>query len=224
MKDLNLYLIRHGQTEWNITNRMQGSQNSPLTQEGILGAKITGRYLQDVPFIQAYSSPQQRARETRNYIIDENKLTQNHITIPTAELADLCEMDFGTWEGRYVDDIKKDDPTMADFLTNPAQFNALSNHGEDYPTVLVRMQRALDTIVQNAPHDKGDILVVSHGTVLRLLLCVLNGGDWHKHRDNSYFPRMLNTSVSVVNYQQSDKQHPGKFTVKSFNQVDHLSD
>ena len=53
MKDLNLYLIRHGQTEWNIKDQMQGSQNSPLTEQGVLGAKITGQYLKDVPFLQA---------------------------------------------------------------------------------------------------------------------------------------------------------------------------
>ena len=59
MKDLNLYLIRHGQTEWNIKDQMQGSKNSPLTENGVLGAKITGKYLKNTPFIQAYSSPQQ---------------------------------------------------------------------------------------------------------------------------------------------------------------------
>ncbi|OCG14146.1 hypothetical protein A9G09_06815 [Gilliamella sp. wkB292] len=219
MKDLNLYLIRHGQTEWNIKDQMQGSQNSPLTEQGILGAKITGQYLKHIPFMQAYSSPQLRAKETRDYIVHENDNK-----IPTFELADLCEMDFGLWEGKSVPYLKKEVPEFNTYLTDPANFDASVNHGENYLDTLVRMKRALHTITQNASEDKGNILVVSHGTVLRLLLCVLNGGDWRLHRDEDYFPRMLNTSVSVVNYQQQDGQSEGKFTVKYYNNVDHLAD
>lgn len=218
MKDLNLYLIRHGQTEWNIKDQMQGSQNSPLTQEGILGAKITGKHLKNIPFIQAYSSTQQRAKETRDYIINENE-----ITIPTFELPDLCEMDFGLWEGKYVPLLKKEFPEFTTYLTDPANFDASLNKGENYLEVLNRMKKGLNTIVQNASQDTGNILVVSHGTVLRLLLCVLNGGNWHLHRNDDYFPRMLNTSISVVNYQQENEQSAGKFTVKFYNNVDHLS-
>ncbi len=218
MKNINLYLIRHGQTEWNINDQMQGSKNSPLTEQGILGAKITGNYLKDISFMQAYSSTQQRAIETRDYIIAEN----NHKT-PTFELADLCEMDFGLWEGKHVPTLKKEIPEFTTYLTDPANFDPSVNQGESYLAVLERMKRALNTIVENANHDNGNILVVSHGTVLRLLLCVLYGGDWRLHRDESYFPRMLNTSISLVNYQQTADDSNGKFTVEYFNRVDHLN-
>jgi len=62
--------------------------------------------------------------------------------------------------------------------------------------------------------------VVSHGTALRLLICVLNGGDWRKHRDENYFPRMLNTSISKVNYQGDNNN--GHYHVHYFNDVDHI--
>ncbi|KFA58765.1 hypothetical protein A9G34_10205 [Gilliamella sp. Choc4-2] len=219
MKDINLYLIRHGQTQWNIKDQMQGSKNSPLTEQGILGAKLTGQYLKNVPFIQAYSSTQQRAMETRDYIVNEN-----NIAIPTFELADLREMDFGIWEGKHVPTLKQEVPEFNIYLTEPANFDASVNQGENYLDILGRMKQALNIIVKNAPQNTGDILVVSHGTVLRILLCVLNGGDWRLHRDEDYFPRMLNTSISVVNYKQGNEQSEGKFTVKFFNNVDHLAD
>lgn len=222
MKNLNLYLIRHGQTEWNIKDQMQGSKNSPLTNQGILGAKITGEYLKDVSFMQAYSSTQQRAIETRDYILRENDLTKKHITIPTVELADLCEMDFGVWEGQSVPRLKAEVPEFMTYLTDPANFDSSVNQGESYLDVLKRMQNALQTIVHNSPKDTGNILVVSHGTVLRLLLCVLNGGNWHLHRDENHFPRILNTSISKVNYQQENNSSKGIFTVEFFNQVNHL--
>ncbi len=219
MKDLNLYLIRHGQTEWNIKDQMQGSQNSPLTENGILGAKITGKHLKNTPFIQAYSSPQQRAMETRDYIINENDNV-----IPTFELEGLREMDFGLWEGRHVPSLKEEFPEFNTYLTEPEKFDASINQGENYLDVLSRMKNALNEIVKNAPQDNGNILVVSHGTVLRILLCVLNGGDWRQHRDENYFPRMLNTSISVVNYKQNNDQQDGEFSVKFYNNVDHLDD
>ncbi|WP_085247696.1 histidine phosphatase family protein [Gilliamella mensalis] len=218
MKDLNLYLIRHGQTQWNIKDQMQGSQNSPLTEQGILGAKVTGQHLKNVPFMQAYSSTQQRAMETRDYIINEN-----NFAIPTYELADLREMDFGIWEGKHVPTLKQEVPEFNIYLTDPANFDAAVNQGENYLDILGRMKQGLNTIVQNAPQDTGNILVVSHGTVLRILLCVLNGGDWRLHRDEAYFPRMLNTSISMVNYKQSNDQDEGIFTVKFYNNVDHLA-
>ena len=218
MKDLNLYLIRHGQTEWNIKDQMQGSKNSPLTENGVLGAQITGKHLKNIPFIQAYSSPQQRAKETRDYIIHENDNV-----IPTFELDNLREMDFGLWEGKHVPSLKKEIPEFTTYLTDPENFDSSINQGENYLDILSRMKEALNVIVKNAPQDQGNILVVSHGTVLRILLCVLNGGDWRRHRDEDYFPRVLNTSISVVNYRQTDDKPDGEFSVKFYNNVDHLN-
>lgn len=215
MKDLNLYLIRHGQTEWNLKDQMQGSKNSALTEDGVLGAKITGQYLKDTPFIAAYSSPQQRAVETRDYI-----LAQRQDSLPTHTLDGLREMDFGIWEGQHVPELRKL-PEFNLYMNEPAKFDASTNQGENYLEVLARMKNSLEHIVQNAPQDNGNILIVSHGTAIRLLLCVLNGGDWHLHRDESYFPRILNTSISQIHYQGDAKQ--GHFGVKNFNNVDHLN-
>lgn len=215
MKNLNLYLIRHGQTEWNIADRMQGSGDSPLTEEGILGAKITGKYLKDVPFIQAYSSSLPRAMDTRDYIMAEN-----NTACSTKTLDSLREMHFGTWEGQHVPGLVKLDE-FQQYLTDPENYQGKSNQGERYLEVLHRMQKSLDEIVKNAPQDQGNILIVSHATALRILLCVLNGGDWRKHRDENYFPRILNTSISLVNYQGDEKQ--GQYKVKYFNDVSHIA-
>ncbi|XKM12835.1 histidine phosphatase family protein [Orbaceae bacterium ac157xtp] len=214
MKDLNLYLIRHGQTEWNLKEQMQGSQNSPLTQNGIEGAKMTGEFLKSTPFIQAYSSPQQRAVETRDYILsvrDDN--------VPTQTLNGLREMDFGEWEGQSIP-LLRTIPEFNLYMSEPAKFDKSMSKGEHFLDVLERMQQSLAEIIAHAPADNGNILIVSHGTALRVLLCVLNGGDWKRHRDENYFPRMLNTSISLVNYKGDGKQ--GQFNVKYFNNTDHV--
>ena len=64
---LNIYLIRHGKTVWNIEGRLQGSGDSPLVEEGIEGAKKAGQALKAVKFTAAYSSMQKRAQDTANY-------------------------------------------------------------------------------------------------------------------------------------------------------------
>ncbi|VEI44847.1 phosphoglycerate mutase [Actinobacillus equuli] len=55
---LNIYLVRHGKTVWNLEGRLQGSGDSPLVEEGIEGAKKAGRALKEVKFAAAYSSMQ----------------------------------------------------------------------------------------------------------------------------------------------------------------------
>ena len=55
-KQLTFYFIRHGKTVWNTEGLMQGHGDSPLTEEGINGAKKTGVALNHIPFIAAYSS------------------------------------------------------------------------------------------------------------------------------------------------------------------------
>lgn len=218
MKSLNLYLVRHGQTEWNVKDQMQGSQNSPLTENGILGAKITGQYLKDTPFLRAYSSPQQRAVETRDYILAERN---DHV--PTFELAGLCEMDFGQWEGCHVPELKKT-PEFNIYLTQPEHYDPSINGGETYINVLNRMLASLEQIVHETPEETGNILIVSHGTALRILIAHLKGIHWHHHRDDSYMPRILNTSISIVNYQQNQAQEDGSYVVEYYNDVAHIGD
>ncbi len=72
MTKLNLYVVRHGQTYFNIYNKLQGWSNSPLTQKGIDGAVATGKRLADVHFEAAYCSDTTRAMDTAKLILKEN--------------------------------------------------------------------------------------------------------------------------------------------------------
>ncbi|QIQ21858.1 histidine phosphatase family protein [Zophobihabitans entericus] len=217
MKDLNLYLVRHGETEWNLLNQMQGSQNSPLTEKGIAGAKTTGKFLANVPFVKAYSSNQKRAIETRDYILAER--ADKGVNVPRKELPGFAEMDFGSWEGVYVPDLAKL-PEFQIYLTSPENYDPTSNQGEWYLDVLARMKAALEQVI--AENSTGDVLIVSHGSALRILLHVLRGGDWREHREEELCPRILNTSISLVNYKQAEGEKEGTYTFQCFNDVSHL--
>lgn len=216
MKNLNLYLIRHGQTEWNLAGRMQGIKNSDLTESGVNGAKITGEHLKSVNFISAYSSDLKRASETLDYILDVNLHNQS-ISRHTMQL--LREMDFGLWEGASVSELKKTGSFMH-FINQPALFDAKKNKGETYYEALMRTKNAINKIVTKTQETEGNILIVCHGMILRLLLNDLSGGVVAEHRDDRKFPNILNTSISIVNY--SKKEQAEQYNILSLNDVTHL--
>ena len=61
---MKLYIIRHGETEWNVKRRFQGRSDIPLNEEGRRLARITSEALRSVPFTRIYTSPLKRAYET----------------------------------------------------------------------------------------------------------------------------------------------------------------
>lgn len=217
MKHINFYLIRHGETEWNLANRMQGSKNSPLTEKGIADAKLTGQFLSKTPFIAAYASTQPRAIETRDHILEQQDPVLGRV--PCGELNALCEMNFGEWEGQSIDALKRT-PSFQDYLYFPDKFDPVRNQGEHYLDVILRMQEALQQLAHE--HASGNILIVSHGASLRLLLHAIKGESWLSHRNENKSARISNASISIVGYRQSSLDNEGKFHLIRYNDTDHL--
>ncbi|HDR1022870.1 TPA: histidine phosphatase family protein [Pasteurella multocida] len=211
MKTLTFYLVRHGRTEWNEQGLLQGSGNSPLTQQGIDSAKITGKALSQVPFVAAYSSVLQRAVETAQYILEDT-------TTPLFCHKGLNELSFGNWEGKAITDLLSL-PEYQQLRENPVEYLALSNQGETYDKLAQRVMAAMNEIIKS--YSSGNILIVSHGHTLRMLLALLNGGTWQNHREKS--TSLSNTSISIVRYEQKENE-AGRFFVESVNDVSHLTE
>ncbi len=74
MAKFTLYVVRHGQTYFNIFNKLQGWSNSPLTQAGLDGARKTGKRLADIDFKASYCSDTSRAQKTISIILIKIKL------------------------------------------------------------------------------------------------------------------------------------------------------
>lgn len=206
-KQITYYFIRHGKTEWNEQGLMQGWGDSPLIQEGIEGAKAVGEALADVTFNACFTSTSNRTKQTADYI-----LAQHHADVPRFTSPDLREMYFGIWDGMASSEAKKYEEfhTMRD---TPAKYRAQVSGGETYSQMLERTQRALKRIEESGV--EGNVLIVSHGMVLRQLMYVLGGGDWREHRDNS--ENIMNASISIVDYQDNT------YNVRSVNGTDHLT-
>lgn len=96
MKKVRFYYVRHGETLFNVFNRMQGWCDSPLTEKGINNAKEAKKILEKVNLKAAYVSTSERCRDTCAIIVEEK-------SIPVYERKGLKEVNFGTWEGVEVD-------------------------------------------------------------------------------------------------------------------------
>lgn len=144
-----LYLMRHGQTLFNLRKKIQGSCDSPLTNEGIRQAKVAGKYFKDneITFDAAYSSTQERACDTLE-IVTNNKMRYER-------LKGLKEWNFGLFEGESEDLNPKhpNERTYGDFFVNFG--------GESNKNVEKRMQETLTRIMEKDGNNT--VLAVSHG-------------------------------------------------------------
>ncbi|WP_373819241.1 histidine phosphatase family protein [Glaesserella sp.] len=211
-KNLTFYLIRHGRTVWNEQGLLQGHGDSPLTEQGIQGAKLAGEALREVPFVAAYSSILQRTIDTAKHVIGERY-------VPLFQHQGLNEQYFGLWEGIVIDTIRHTE-TYRQIQHDPANYTAETNQGETYDKLAERAMGAVRDIIQI--HDKGNILLVSHGHTLRLLLAMFAGSTWQNHRENPLIPSLLNTAINVVCYEQKEDEESGRFIIEKLNDATHL--
>jgi alpha-ribazole phosphatase len=161
---MKLLLIRHGQTDWNIARRFQGQSNVPLNEVGrkqatALADRLSGQQIDII-----YSSDLERAAETANITL------QMSVCKPDLHLdRRLREINFGDWEGLSYNEIKEKYPEALLARENDVYKNAPPN-GETLEQLCTRVQSMLDELY--AKHKDQTVLLVAHGGVLQILLCL----------------------------------------------------
>ena len=166
MTTLHLYFVRHGETEWNLVQKMQGHKNSPLTALGREQAQKLGEKLASLTFDACFCSDSLRAQETLALIQPQVK----HAPQVTPAIA---EIRMGSWEGRLRKEIAQEDPAEWDaFWHDPQNFQGL-NGGETFASLAARAQQFLADLKQSGL--SGDILIVSHRITIKVLLNLLSG-------------------------------------------------
>jgi len=156
-----LVFLRHGETDWNVEERLQGQRNVPINAKGRVQARRNGEVvLSRIPEAVTFdfvASPLNRARETMEIARAAMGLD------PTAYRTDdrLKELTFGEWEGYTYDDIERAHPGwIAQRFADKWTFQPPG--GESYAMLLVRIVGWLETVT-------GPTVVVSHGGVGRVL-------------------------------------------------------
>ena len=163
-------LIRHGETDWNVAERFQGTTDIPLNAHGEEQAFGAARLIDPHRWSAIYASPLQRASRTAEIIADETGIP-GPSTIP-----ELIERSFGTLEGQEV--------RVDGRRRTAAELTAASEPADE---VVARTFGVLERLVREHPDD--EVLAVSHGTVIRLLVTELLGRP---------APRVPNTSLTII--------------------------
>jgi broad specificity phosphatase PhoE len=163
------YLVRHGQTEWNVKDLLQGTSDSPLTEKGLNDAKNAAKNLKKIKFDLAFSSDLLRAKKTAEIIALEHKLE-----VETNIL--LRERYFGHLEGKPNDEYRKWVKAFTD-LTDKERFTAkISPNIESDEEIATRLLKFIREIAIGYPGKK--ILAVSHGGIIKTLLIHLGYGTY----------------------------------------------
>ena len=165
---MQLLLVRHGQTDWNIERRIMGASPVPLNELGERQAALLRDALQGYAIHHIYTSPIHRALQTAQIL---NQAFQ----IPLLPHDELAEVGYGTYVGKTFAEIKKSPDYQAYFLSPQLP---VAPEGESLQQVQDRMWQFWLNMKTQHPSD--NLLVVSHSDTIKSLLIKILGIDFSK--------------------------------------------
>lgn len=190
----NLYITRHGQTEWNVERRMQGQKNSPLTELGKQQAKWLGNRLNEVAIDIIISSSSGRAVQTAEIIRGNRDIA----IIPNDNLR---EISLGAWEGMSDAEVESSYPEEHNnFWHFPHLYQPVAG-GETFFQVWSRVSNEVEKII--AYYSGKNILIVTHATALKTLLAYFENKDL---KDLWSGPFMKATCLNLVEIEKSGRE------------------
>ncbi len=155
-----IYIVRHGQTEWNILGKTQGHGDSDLTAKGREQAELLAGSMTKYPIDYIYSSDLGRAYQTAEII-------GNKLNVQIEKTEALREMNFGTWEGRIIKDIMEEDPELYRRWRNEPHLAKIPQ-GETLDEIKERTDAFIKEI--NEKYDGKHIVLVTHSLCARIML------------------------------------------------------
>lgn len=197
-----IYLIRHGQTQWNREEIFRGTADVPLNESGMREAHLAGEALGDKPIRGVYSSPLPRAKETAEAIARRHGLG--------VQLLDgLKDVFFGEWQGLSHQAVREAYPDLYRlWLKEPHA--VIFPGGESLGVVQARAVEAVQKVVSDHPDET--VAVVSHRVVNRVLICGSVGIDlsrfWQIGQDTG--------GISLLTWKR------GRFLLTCLNDTCHL--
>lgn len=173
---MKLYIIRHGETRWNVEGRLQGQTDISLAANGIRLAQECAARMRDIPFDFGITSPLSRARETAEIIL-------NGRDVPLHADRRIMELSFGAWEGLSCrqDNFEIPSEHFGDFFERPLDF-VPGEGGETVGALLARTADFYEELIARPEYADKTILIATHGCAMRALLHGVYGAGsdfWH---------------------------------------------
>ena len=160
MKETEIILIRHGETEWNSQKRMQGHSNSDLSSVGQAQIQALGQWMKNVPFDLIYSSDSLRAKQTAEAI---TQFSGHELQFDQR----LREKNLGVFEGLTSEEARERHPEVFR-LFKTAGSKYVIDEGESTQQL---QDRALEIVNEiRIKHPEERVLLVTHGGLIRVVM------------------------------------------------------
>lgn len=199
---MKLYIIRHGQTDWNIAKKIQGRQDIPLNERGHFQAQCLGKAMENRPITAVFSSPQIRAMETAIAVASP-------AGVPVIPVRDLMEINYGVWEGKTEEELLRDDRALYEaWWSHPTE--TAPPEGESINQVNERCRQAWKEI---KPQLTGDAAIVAHGGLLAHFMEQLLGSESIAASTVAH-----NASITTIEYEPETE----RFVLVEFDDYKHL--
>ena len=199
---MKLYIIRHGQTDWNIAKKIQGRQDIPLNERGHFQAQCLGKAMENRPITAVFSSPQIRAMETAIAVASP-------AGVPVIPVRDLMEINYGVWEGKTEEELLRDDRALYEaWWSHPAE--TAHPEGESINQVNELCRQAWKEI---KPQLTGDAAIVAHGGLLAHFMEQLLGSESIAASTVAH-----NASITTIEYEPETE----RFVLVEFDDYKHL--
>lgn len=185
---MKLFLVRHGQTDWNIAGKIQGSRDIELNATGIKQAQdLSSKILQDeYKFSKIYSSSKIRAVKTAEILSQATNV--EYVSIDGIE-----EINFGDWEGLSWVEVEEKYPIKYEEWFGNRRYTKPPK-GETYDEML---QRVLNVLRKIMSESSDNVIIVTHSAVIMCIQCFLT---------NTSFGEMLKFKVDNASITEIDSE------------------
>jgi probable phosphoglycerate mutase len=205
--DSRIFLIRHGETNWNKEGRFQGQIDIPLNDNGKDQARKTFEYLKNISFNKAFSSSMHRPYETAQIIL------QNKKDLEIEKIDSLVEISHGLWEGKLEAEIKEKWPILLENWHEKPE-DVIMPEGESIKDVSERSVEAFDKICYSQK-DNDLSLLVAHDAVNKTLICNILGINY----SNIWMIKQGNGGITVIDLFNDPSKPP---VISALNITTHL--
>lgn len=195
-----LYIVRHGETEWNVRHIIQGHKNSPLTEKGRSQARELGSHLAKIVFDEVFSSDSLRARQTAEIVAEQRKLA-----IKTTRA--MRERTFGKYDGQpvalYKNELKQELENFARLTREQKMNKKVHSEIESDSEIIARVITFLREV--SVAYIGKTVLVVTHGGTIRTLLIHLGYGSHEELQfgsvDNTAYVKLFSDGIDFIIYE-----------------------
>lgn len=183
---MRFFVIRHGETAWNVEGRFQGQQDTELNDKGLAQAAKLRERLAGHSFEAVLTSPLKRAKKTAQIATAKCKVERFE------ELEALTEINHGEWEGRLAAEVSEKWPELLRRWHEAPETVTMPGAGGESLNDIAK--RTVPALCESAKKYSGDVLLASHDAVIKVLLC-----HWLDAPLSSFFRFQIpNCSITIV--------------------------